>query len=439
MSKVLTNCNMTLGEIPTSYLESMTYAEFIAWMCNYLDTYLKPTIDEIVDTINEMQDYIIEGFDDAKEYTDTKILELKNYVDGLIGDINAVLDTINEVFADLNNKTQFNLLKNTPILFIGDSYLTFTNNYFTYYKTYTGISDSNAYKYASGGAGFYSTGTGGKTFSNLLDDAIAGMTSDQKQSVKIIVVGTCVNDANYNATSTQLVNGISSFMTKVHTNYPNAKVYCIASGNILGQTQDAFNKRRNYLTTVLATLINTSSSRPDFTYIDNSHLWLINESLFNEDGIHPNDSGSQQIALRLIKALNGGHDIIDYTGRLNFSFTSDTANASPVTQTCNLLMLNDFVQFNFNDMTLDRQSFTNNQFQDVGTWTSNIIHTTQYNGIQFTCPLEVIQGGNRYSISATIRLWYDGKIYMRTNSGGMSNVTQYKLLNTTVRCSMHFI
>lgn len=95
MSKVLTNCNMTLGEIPTSYLESMTYAEFIAWMCNYLDTYLKPTIDEIVDTINEMQDYIIEGFDDAKEYTDTKILELKNYVDGLIGDINAVLDAIN--------------------------------------------------------------------------------------------------------------------------------------------------------------------------------------------------------------------------------------------------------------------------------------------------------------------------------------------------------
>lgn len=95
MNKVLTNCNMTLGEIPTSYLESMTYAEFIAWMCNYLDNYLKPTIDEIVDTINEMQDYIVEGLDDAKEYTDTKILELKNYVDGLIGDINAVLDAIN--------------------------------------------------------------------------------------------------------------------------------------------------------------------------------------------------------------------------------------------------------------------------------------------------------------------------------------------------------
>lgn len=106
MSKVLTNCNMTLGEIPTSYLESMTYAEFIAWMCNYLDTYLKPTIDDIIDTINEMQDYITEGFDDAEEYTDTKfndaknyadtkVGELRTYVDGLIGDINTALDTIN--------------------------------------------------------------------------------------------------------------------------------------------------------------------------------------------------------------------------------------------------------------------------------------------------------------------------------------------------------
>ena len=82
---------VSLGEIPTSYLKSMTYAEMLTWMCKYLDENVGAKLNEMIEQINDLDD----GYTELKNYIDSEILELKNYVDGLIGDINEALDLIN--------------------------------------------------------------------------------------------------------------------------------------------------------------------------------------------------------------------------------------------------------------------------------------------------------------------------------------------------------
>ena len=36
---------MTIGELPSSYLESMTYGEMLMWFCNYLQETVIPTVN----------------------------------------------------------------------------------------------------------------------------------------------------------------------------------------------------------------------------------------------------------------------------------------------------------------------------------------------------------------------------------------------------------
>lgn len=49
---------MTLGELPTSYLESMTYAELLMWFCNFLQEKVLPTINNNADALQEVITYL---------------------------------------------------------------------------------------------------------------------------------------------------------------------------------------------------------------------------------------------------------------------------------------------------------------------------------------------------------------------------------------------
>ena len=49
---------MTIGELPTSYLESMTYGEMVMWLCNYLQNTVIPTINNNADVTNELIDKV---------------------------------------------------------------------------------------------------------------------------------------------------------------------------------------------------------------------------------------------------------------------------------------------------------------------------------------------------------------------------------------------
>lgn len=70
---------MTIGELPTSFVESMTYYELLAWLCNYLENTVIPAVNNNAEVSQELQD---------------KFVELKSYVDNYFDNLD-VQDEIN--------------------------------------------------------------------------------------------------------------------------------------------------------------------------------------------------------------------------------------------------------------------------------------------------------------------------------------------------------
>lgn len=71
------NLCMTIGELPSSYLESMTYYETLVWLCNYLEQTVIPTVNTTGDAVEELQGLYI---------------ELKNYVDNYFNNLDVQVE-----------------------------------------------------------------------------------------------------------------------------------------------------------------------------------------------------------------------------------------------------------------------------------------------------------------------------------------------------------
>ena len=72
---------MTIGQIPTSYLISMSYEEQLLWFCNYLEKTVIPAIDNNAEAVKEVQELFV---------------ELKSYVDNYFENL--------DVQEEINNK-----------------------------------------------------------------------------------------------------------------------------------------------------------------------------------------------------------------------------------------------------------------------------------------------------------------------------------------------
>lgn len=79
---------MTIGELPTSFVESMTYYELLAWFTNYLETVIIPTVNNNGEAVEELQGKFIE--------LNTAFITLKNFVDTYFENL--------DVQEEINNK-----------------------------------------------------------------------------------------------------------------------------------------------------------------------------------------------------------------------------------------------------------------------------------------------------------------------------------------------
>lgn len=59
----------TIGQLPTSYLVSMTYEEQLLWLCNYLQKTILPKIDELTGIVSE----ILGDYQNIDEYIQEKL------------------------------------------------------------------------------------------------------------------------------------------------------------------------------------------------------------------------------------------------------------------------------------------------------------------------------------------------------------------------------
>ena len=71
----------TIGNLPTSYMESLTYEEQLIWLCNYLENVVIPAVNNNAEAVKELQDlYVV----------------LKDYVDNYFNNL--------DVQQEINNK-----------------------------------------------------------------------------------------------------------------------------------------------------------------------------------------------------------------------------------------------------------------------------------------------------------------------------------------------
>lgn len=106
---------VTLGMLPASYKESLTYEEQLLWFCNYLETKVIPAINNNAEALEEVQalyeeirQFIVDYFAhlDVQEEIDNKLDEMVE--SGTLADI------INqEIFDELNNKIDDNIEETT--------------------------------------------------------------------------------------------------------------------------------------------------------------------------------------------------------------------------------------------------------------------------------------------------------------------------------------
>lgn len=84
---------MTIGELPTSYLETMTYYEMLIWFISYIRDTLIPTINNNGEAVQELQDLYIKLEDYVNNYFDKNFPELVDdkieelVEDGTIGNL----------------------------------------------------------------------------------------------------------------------------------------------------------------------------------------------------------------------------------------------------------------------------------------------------------------------------------------------------------------
>lgn len=77
---------ITIGNLPSSFMESMSYYECLVWLVNYIDKNINPAINETINLINELN----ESFTILKDYVDNYFnnldvqKEINNKLDDLI-------------------------------------------------------------------------------------------------------------------------------------------------------------------------------------------------------------------------------------------------------------------------------------------------------------------------------------------------------------------
>ena len=86
----------TIGQLPTSFLESMTYQEQLIWLCNYFSKTIEPNLSELDTGFNQL----LENFNSLDTEVTEKVAEqddkITNGLATIENDISAELPTLVE-------------------------------------------------------------------------------------------------------------------------------------------------------------------------------------------------------------------------------------------------------------------------------------------------------------------------------------------------------
>ena len=103
---------MTIGELPSSFTESMTYYESLAWLVNYLQNIVIPAVDNNAEALTELQNLYTELYDYVQNYFENLDVqqEINNKLDAMAED--GTLTDIIAAYLQLQGVLAFNNVAN---------------------------------------------------------------------------------------------------------------------------------------------------------------------------------------------------------------------------------------------------------------------------------------------------------------------------------------
>lgn len=75
----------TIGALPTSFIDSMSYYEMLAWLCDYLQNTVIPAVDNNAEALKELQDAFVELKEYVDEYFDN--LDIQTEIDNKLDEM----------------------------------------------------------------------------------------------------------------------------------------------------------------------------------------------------------------------------------------------------------------------------------------------------------------------------------------------------------------
>ena len=88
---------MTIGELPSSYIESLSYYECLVWLCNYLENTVVPVVNNNSEVVKELQEYVKNYFNNLNVQT-----EINNKLDEMVADGTLAKIINQDIFNELN-------------------------------------------------------------------------------------------------------------------------------------------------------------------------------------------------------------------------------------------------------------------------------------------------------------------------------------------------
>lgn len=386
---------MTIGELPTSFVESMTYYELLAWLCNYLENTVIPAVNNNGEAVEELQGLFVE----LKNYVDTYFdnLDVQDEVDHKLDEMvtDGTFDTIinQEIFGQINQdisdiKTDIGTLANlnTPVktslvdainsrnkrkyVLVGDSYLggyngeTTVNSWGYYFKDCNGISSDDCYIWYESGAGFVRTGADhGYNFKTLIQAKVATI-SDANDVTDVIICGG-VNDHSYDIPT--ITSNMSSCIATAKSSFPNATIYVGCISNKSAYNENTTRQQMNDRVLNVYRKCGMYGAR----YLSNIEQICHDWTNFGTDKTHFTQDGYQKIGAALMDAMHGSYHYIapshDVTLAVGGTSITDSAKTITVKEfyigDSKALMIR---EFNINDFTAFTQSGTNIILTAVG-------------------------------------------------------------------------
>lgn len=210
---------MTIGELPTSFIESMTYYELLAWFTNYLETVIIPTVNNNGEAVEELQQKYVElkanteqeiaDFEDTTNTEinrfETELTEAFNTLQGYVDNYFDNLDVQEEINNKLDQMAEDGVLQEIITTYI-QSNVAWTFDTVAEMKQATNLVDGSYartlgfYSVNDGGGGLYyitDTGTANEMDVILVNSTLyATLITDD--TVNILQLGAKANDENFN-------------------------------------------------------------------------------------------------------------------------------------------------------------------------------------------------------------------------------------------------